>query len=199
MNKYIVKVKVTKKTKKILNSFDENEFNCKTRKFTVKNKVYSRGATRVLRKKFYSNYKRPNKIRTKGGSSKALGTYFHRQVFHHFTCLEGGNKKVASKCQCNKAFGGTKKTRALTKNSISSRRIKSLKKILKLRNLEIIQCEVPIAWKEINTATCLDALAVSITNPNHFYVLEFKTGYSTAIRKRASTKRPDGYGPGNAK
>ena len=63
-----------------------------------------------------------------------------------------------------------------------------MKRTLNKLRIEIISCEVPVAWPKVKAATCLDALARGKSNPNEFYVLEFKTGYAGSIRKRASTQ-----------
>jgi len=185
MDKFVVKGKESEKTQKIINNLSKNKFDVNTKTFYVGGVQYRRGATRLLKTHFYSNYKRPVKKRGKRGSSKALGSYFHRQVYHHFTCLAPGE----TKCSCKSQFG--KPTRALKKGSLSYKRIRSLKYTLTKFGIEIVSCEVPVAWSKVRTATCLDALARSKSNPNEFYVLEFKTGYSGSIRKRASTK--NGY------
>jgi hypothetical protein len=185
MDKFVIKEKESRETQKIIKNISEDKFDIQTKTFYVGKKQYRRGVTRLLKTHFYSNYKAPAKKRAKRGSSKALGSYFHRQVYHHFTCLSEGH----AKCSCKTQFG--KPTRALKKGSLSYNRIKALKYSLNRFGIEIVSCEVPVAWSKVNTATCLDALARSKSNPNEFYVLEFKTGYSTGVRKRASTQ--NGY------
>lgn len=192
-----------KKRKDTLENKTRFGFDHRTNSIRVDGRVW-KGATNVLRNAFYANYKCPVEKRRSTSarkpkmtaakresirrtlSSKAKGDNFHRHVYHFFMCqgskVELGIKR--KRCNdCKERFGTYSST--ITNFCDLFRMIDGVNGTLRDFGLVVVSCEVPVAWRRMNTGTMLDVVCMDKTGK--LVVIELKTGYGSTFRKRAST------------
>lgn len=186
-------------------------FDPATNAIRVDGRTY-RGATNVLKNVFYSNYKCPVQKRTtlsgnkrrivmtekrrasirRHTSSKVKGDIFHRHVYHFFMCQEGKVAKPGKRKRCNHCkdrFGSYATT--VTTSCDLFIMIEGVIDALNKEHLVVVSCEVPAAWRRMNTGTLLDMVCMGANG--FLVVIELKTGYGPQFRKRPSTIGTPGH------
>lgn len=165
------------------------------------------GATKLLQKAFYANYKYTpaGRINIPGAapfwclkdsqrkdirdhaSSAQSGRRFHCDVYHYFVCQKGvmveGNAR--KRCHdCKKRFGVY--SMPITNTCDAYAMINGLAWSLRHRGLFAVSSEVPVAWRQANTGTLLDL--VCMDGEGLLHVVELKTGYSSMARTHADAR-----------
>ncbi len=142
-----------------------------------------RGATRLLKNKFYGHDGHFKKRRS-GCSNRVQGDTLHRHVFHKYIC----KNKNKNKCECKTKFG--KRTCAPRKNSKTSKMLEAFQQFLTDKKWKVLDCELPVIWHRVNAATSLDVVCAD-EDTKQTIVVELKTGYSKNVvtRKVGKTKK----------